>query len=178
MACVEPEDSRAHPFCAMSAEPDPNCAFGRGAYCDGTELVSCYEGYTSSRIDCADDGNMCIVDDWGTPLCAINSAKDPGCRELDGVAGNTYCDGLTLITCHGYYVGSVDSCEVACVTARPGWSFCSASSEPDPGCEADAPRPALTCPDGSRGVCASGYLECEPRASDPDADAGAPDAAL
>jgi len=184
VACVEQPSTE--PFCAVSDEPDPRCGEheqGSGSdqgYCDGAVAVACWFGFAKSHTDCRDSGNECAVDPWGSATCVVSATPDPRCDAVaQATAGRDLCDGSQLLSCAGSYVQSVRECPNACVSTRPGWAFCAASTEPDPRCEDDGegPRPRPMCSDDTQGRCTEAFLVCP--ADQPVAvvgDAGARDA--
>ncbi|MET0384855.1 MAG: hypothetical protein ABW321_02795 [Polyangiales bacterium] len=151
------EEARAA-FCADSVEEDPICL--RTERCEDNTAVSCIAGHVIARHPCGD--GVCVTTDWGEPVCVQSSTPHPRCDTLQ--RAEQLCDGSNLLTCYGRHVRFALACQFACVTTSDG-AFCAAASDPDPRCVGlpmDRPveRPALTCPDGTRGGCKDGFIEC------------------
>jgi hypothetical protein len=166
--CVAPE---RFPFCALSSEPDPRCAPGNGAYCDGTDAVSCFSGFATRREPCAESGRVCVISDWFEAICALSSRPNPACREI-GRPDAKLCDGADLIACNGSHVTSIRTCSAACVAPEPSEAFCAAESEPDSRCAPGSFGSGIACPGDAPARCNSGYVECLEPIPESDADAG------
>lgn len=159
--CVNPADGTA--FCALSANPDPNCGGVDNAYCGADGVgVECFAGYAVSQTICPSPTVCRDPRPYpNLPFCALSTSTDPRCDPDPGGVNDVTvtCDGRTLLMCEGGYVIGTAECAIACIQAE---GFCSLSLAPDPRCagisgycDGDA---AVTCTQGypvSRQDCAT-----------------------
>lgn len=109
------------------------CVPGTLPRCDGSALVSCYEG-GEVRLDCALTGYTCATDSLGqNPSCVLAQRK--ACEA-------SFCDGSTIVTCAGGLEGYRSDCRYGAPAGtcelRDGLPGCVAG-ERSPVCPLDTP---------------------------------------
>jgi hypothetical protein len=139
-------------ICALSAQPEPRCA-GAIAFCDGQDIVECEDGLALDRGSCGPD-MVCVAGGEKGPFCALG--PDARCADIGADALASYCDGASLVECHGVSATRVQTCPTGCVQAAPHDAVCVLSTTPDPRCDPPS-TPSGYCDGTVVVVCVSGY---------------------
>jgi len=132
-------------FCALSADPDPNCK-GKSGYCSAGAAVACREGFAVSSTACAAP-KVCSGD---------GNCRDPRCVAAGDQGNGAVCDGTTLLACIAG-MSTETECPDACVTSD-GQTFCALSTAADPKCAGtDSYCDGATVVDCSHGFATSRF---------------------
>jgi hypothetical protein len=122
-ACFGASDTCVETSCGgtclpAGVAPEPRCAAGGKAFCDGDTLVSCRCGYAGDRRSCG-SAELCITR-GGDAACVSSTMLDPQCDPMVEVSG--YCDEQQLGTScwWGYVVNRVACGTYRCTVSSTG----------------------------------------------------------
>jgi hypothetical protein len=105
--CVEPSTGGA-PFCALSQLRDPSCEgllSATGVACSGKTIVTCNDGFVTSRKACA---QACASPSPSDTFCAGSAEPDPRCA-MNG-SQPLHCMGDSVVYCELGYARESVSC--------------------------------------------------------------------
>jgi hypothetical protein len=171
-ACIT--DTEGHGFCAEDGSPDARCEGGDKRVCDGSTLLSCYEGYVVDTYDCqvgpfpgiitlehvvpGPPGGTCLSLSTGA-RCVDESQRDPECPR-------SRCDGNDLLECDGEYLVRRTPCESKfCREPHPSAAACYRDAAPDPRCDSSSDSSYCASPSVVT-YCSWGYRVSERVCSD------------